>query len=68
MRTNSFYNLYDHMIVEYLILTGMRKNVAYTDKRFLVKYDIDEYREATKAETHEIIKTICDEHVKHLTR
>lgn len=67
MRTTGDKNLYDRMIVEYLILTGLRKSVAYTDKTFLVKTDNNEYRHATKDETREIIKVISDEHFKILS-
>ena len=66
MNTRAYYNLYDNMIVEYLIITGMRKSVAYTDKKFLVKYDSREYREATPDEIREIITKIQDEHMKNL--
>ena len=40
----------DHMIIDYLISSGLRRTVAYTDKKFLIQYSPGNYRFATKLE------------------
>ena len=60
MRVRDYQILCDRMIVDYLIKSGLRKVVAYTDKTFLIKTDMNEYRQGTKDETVEILKTILD--------